>query len=585
MSGSAEPVARRRVLRALGGTLAVGTAAGCVESVFGPTDDGPEQLSVTIKSLPSDEDPPAADIARRLTEHLSDIGANALLQVKTETELVNDLFYEHDFDIFVARFPNAADPDGLFPLLHSSFADEIGWQNPFGLEDEGFDTLLEIHRQEPDDRHDGRLDTIQTELVDIHPFSVVAIPEEITAIGEHLAQSMRPLGLIDPLDVLRLEDESDVTHDAYRIGLLTTRITVDHNPLSPQFPAQRLVLGLVYDPLLKRLGDRHQPWLGTNWQWDSFDERRLAVTLRANSVWHDDTPVTADDVVFTYQFLRDLTLGEADDPIPAPRFRGRTSPIESIESIDEEQVLITFGEVNRRVARRCLTVPILPQHVWEDHAGADDDGTPVAMDAAIESPVGSGPFAFDAVDPNERIVLARNDRHFLFREDAVPNGAQFLGRPPISSLEFIIPTHPPTVGSALSMVADEALDVVKSIPHHEVAAVNREPAVTQSVRLSDQCYIVGFNDRRAPTDSRAFRRFVGRLIDRTFLTAAVFRGHARPADSLFEGTDHVAEDLAWDGESILGPFPGSSGILDTNRARELALEAGFTIDEDQLLSP
>ncbi|PHQ37459.1 ABC transporter substrate-binding protein, partial [Halorubrum persicum] len=139
--------------------------------------------------------------------------------------------------------------------------------------------------------------------------------------------------------------------------------------------------------------------------------------------WHDGEPVTADDVAFTYEFLRDTAMGTADSPVPTPTFRGRVSAVADATAVDETTVRLTLDEVNEAVGVRALQVPILPEHVWGDRTGMAtiagfefDTETTEAVVTNNEDPVGSGPVRFVEAAPGETVAFERNPDHFLVRE-------------------------------------------------------------------------------------------------------------------------------------------------------------------------
>lgn len=565
---------RRSVLAAAGAAGA--GLAGCIEGLVEGTRFGTDELEVTVKTLPSDEDPAAADVARRLVEHLEAVGMDAGLEPKAGEALSRDVLVDHDFEVVVAQFPGLDDPDALRPLLHSSFVDETGWQNPFGLEAAAVDGLLDRQRTATGWRRDELVFELQHAILDHVPFAVVAAPDELTALRRDLPDRTRPTGLADPMDLLALEPE-DPEGSTLRVGLLDGRITVDRNPLTPAFPNQRLVVGLVYDPLVRWIDGAYRPWGASDVTWLDHGTHPVAeVTLPAAYTWHDGEAVTAADVAFTYRYLRDLTLGSANEAMPAPRYRGRVSMVDDVAAIDERTVRVRFDRASRPLARRALSVPVLPAHRWSAITGLED-GRPAALADPNRPTVGAGPMLVEESEPGELLALARNDRHPRLVGTSV-------GTPPapllsLDRVAFEVPTSPPTIGSAVNRLADDTLDAVARVPAHRAATVIRSPAAELVVRPSTQFYLVGYNLRGPPGSDPRFRRLVSRLIDRTFVVASVFRGFAAPADSPLVNTRYLDPRLAWDGESALGGFPGTSGLLDGEAARRLFREAGFEYDE------
>ncbi|WP_231737017.1 hypothetical protein [Halobacterium sp. CBA1126] len=88
--------------------------------------------------------------------------------------------------MFVGRHPHLSHPDTLYPLLHSTFAPESGWQNPFGIASPKLDETLAAMRT------DGPADALGDVLeayAERVPFTVVAVPEFLTARRTDLASA------------------------------------------------------------------------------------------------------------------------------------------------------------------------------------------------------------------------------------------------------------------------------------------------------------------------------------------------------------------------------------------------------------
>jgi peptide/nickel transport system substrate-binding protein len=115
----------------------------------------------------------------------------------------------------------------------------------------------------------------------------------------------------------------------------------------------------------------------------SDDGKVYTLSLRQNALWHDGTPVTARDVLFTFTTIQDPA---ANSPLAAS-FRGV-----NVSQIDEHTVSFTLSSPFAPFLS-ALTVGILPAHVWEEV-------NPASLRLAEQnlSPVGSGPYAFDSYE-------------------------------------------------------------------------------------------------------------------------------------------------------------------------------------------
>ena len=121
------------------------------------------------------------------------------------------------------------------------------------------------------------------------------------------------------------------------------------------------------------------------------DRSWVEFTLRPEARFSDGTPVTVDDVIWSFQTLG--TLGH-------PRYHALQDQIASMEQTGERSVRITFDGMNRELALLAGLRPILPRAQWEGRA-FDESGFAVV-------PMGSGPYVIDAYEPGRYITLRRN---------------------------------------------------------------------------------------------------------------------------------------------------------------------------------
>ena len=105
------------------------------------------------------------------------------------------------------------------------------------------------------------------------------------------------------------------------------------------------------------------------------DFREITFILNENARFHDGEPITADDVVFTYnQFMEEgvATFKAYYEPL-----------VESFEALDERSVKITLFEGNKETLFDFAAFTVMPEHIWTDLDLAEPLDTP---------PVGSGAY-------------------------------------------------------------------------------------------------------------------------------------------------------------------------------------------------
>ncbi|MGH1455720.1 MAG: extracellular solute-binding protein [Alphaproteobacteria bacterium] len=123
------------------------------------------------------------------------------------------------------------------------------------------------------------------------------------------------------------------------------------------------------------------------------DKSWVSFKIRDEAKWHDGTPITADDVVWTFK-----TLSEKGQPF----FKAYWHDVESITPIDAKNVKFSFAvSGNAELPLIIAEMPILPKHYWTAE-GRDFSST------SLESPLGSGPYKIGKVDAGQSIEYVRN---------------------------------------------------------------------------------------------------------------------------------------------------------------------------------
>ncbi|HEX2480099.1 MAG TPA: extracellular solute-binding protein, partial [Geminicoccaceae bacterium] len=120
------------------------------------------------------------------------------------------------------------------------------------------------------------------------------------------------------------------------------------------------------------------------------DRSWVAFTLRPEARWHDGKPVTVDDVIFSFNTLKEKGL---------PFYRAYYKNVTKVEAAGERRVKFTFEETTNRELPLILgQLPILPKHYYEN---VEFDKT------TLQPPLGSGPYRIKSLEPGRRIVYER----------------------------------------------------------------------------------------------------------------------------------------------------------------------------------
>ena len=233
-----------------------------------------------------------------------------------------------------------------------------------------------------------------------------------------------------------------------------------------------------------------------------FDESgwRVRVDLRPDFEWNDGEPITAHDIVFTFDTVRRLELGGSwADAFPAV--------IESMHAEGDNHLRIEF------TARPQLSVwpygvgvaPIMAEHIWSGIVATGDVASLFEVTAGRD--VFGGPLAIEHVSTTEIRAVANP------------------GYPVGSAPDTVTYTIFPDEEAALAALKDDAVDFILS-PGGLAASSELDalPDVEVVTSPANALRYVGFNLQRDPMAAPAFRRAVALLLDRAGAADAVESG-------------------------------------------------------------
>lgn len=566
--------------------VATGTTAltGCLGRISNAWDrDSPSQISVEILTLPEDEDIHALRIARHLAENLEAAGVQADTAPTRHTSFLREILINHDFDLYVWRHPGQTDPDALRALLHSQYAQERGWQNPYGFSNSIVDELLEEQRR--GHNREGQLADLQEVLADERPFIPIAFEEEQRLMREDRIASIGPEPFEEPIWLYELTPVDDV--DQLRLGTTDWRLTHNLNPIAVEYRGRDNIMEVIYEPPARRYGGDLIPWLARGWRWVSPGNARIPtmeLTLREGLAWHDGEPLTSDDVVFTYEFMRDTSMTEDDPNVPSPVYHGRLSLLDTVEAVDAATLRLQFHETTRALASRLLTVPLLPEHVWSEWTDLTEvAGIPVdevTTDALVEEnldPVGSGPLRVEEVEADELLRLSRSDDHPFADPEEHP--FEEIGPP---AVEELIVEYRPSVSNITDAIVGGDLDgSLRGVGRALANEGSDEADVVEYTQQTSRLFHLGFNVRDSPLNNAGFRAAVEPLLDRLYIREEIFAGGARLTRTPVFDRELVPGSLQWT-EGDVNRFAGEPGTgeVDVENARQGFRDAGFSYSED-----
>ncbi|WP_165983886.1 ABC transporter substrate-binding protein [Streptomyces sp. YIM 98790] len=271
-----------------------------------------------------------------------------------------------------------------------------------------------------------------------------------------------------------------------------------------------------------------QPRLAERWEPnDGLD--LWTVTLR-EAVWHDGTPVTAADVLYSYRRIA--------DPDQAFRAKAALEPIDLDASEAPDDRTVVF-RLKRPYAEFPNVMAAFGAYIVQD--GAED----------FTEPVGCGPFRFASFTPGESLLVTRFDDYW--------EGAAHL-----AELEFVIADEESArINALLGGQVEYAHELTPA-----TARAHENGGQVQIVRLANSA-MQGFvlKTDRPPFDDKRVREAFFLIADRQELIDGALSGAGEIGNDLFgKGYQYYADGI-----------PQREQDLD--RARALLREAGYDPDD------
>jgi peptide/nickel transport system substrate-binding protein len=291
--------------------------------------------------------------------------------------------------------------------------------------------------------------------------------------------------------------------DALVVGMRTDTI----GTLDPAIPPSRdteSVLRNIYDALVAHtLDGRVVPQLATAWR--KVGPATYVFTLRSGVKFQNGDPLTADDVVYTFE--RVLTPGAIAGK-SSPR-KDLLGPIDRVQKLDETHVRLEYRAAfpEQLVLQSLVHFQIVPQKYIEQ----------VGYAAFVAKPVGSGAFRYIRGALDAQVVLERNDGYWG-------------GPAKVKQLVFRMMPEPSTRIAAL--LAGE-VQVIQEVPPDLVARLQGTPGVQVKAAEGTRSYQIELNNKTAPFNDVRVRQALNYAVNWDPILKDVYRGYAKRLATAF----------------------------------------------------
>lgn len=318
---------------------------------------------------------------------------------------------------------------------------------------------------------------------------------------------------------------------------MTIALTADPLSLHPRADEPMnnwVVMTQIHDALLEV---NHQfepvPVLAESYE-IAEDGSAYTFNLREGVLFHNGEELTADDVVYTHQWMSNPENGGARSFY--------YERVDSIEAVDDLTVVFNMTGPDGTVPRRAASTFIVNADYHQEFG----------WEGQSLEPIGTGPFQLDSWRRDDSLTLVKFDDYFN-------------GEPYLDALEFQVITDNLNRRSSLE---DGRVDAVWGLPLDDDLELEADESV-QSIDVRNlDCTHVALNTEHPILSDGSVRLAMQLAIDRSELVEIIYQGAAT------EATSYLSPALfQWHQGQIEGDR------AETDRAIELLEEAGWTGDD------
>lgn len=286
-----------------------------------------------------------------------------------------------------------------------------------------------------------------------------------------------------------------------------------------------------------------EPEVAESWT-VSDDGTHMIFTLRKNGVFHDGSPITAQDV--KWSFDRAVSVGG----FPTVQMKaGSLEKPEQFEVVDDYTFKINLLRASK-LTLPDLAVPvpmIINSKVALEHATADD---PWATEYLHKTPAGSGAFKVARWEPGQQLVYERNDNW--------TSG-------PVPAVKRVIVREVPSQATRRALLERGDIQVSFNMPNKDAKELSEKEGIDIfSTPVENAIYCLCPNLAFEPFKNKLVRQAIAYSVpyEDVFQTAAYGRGV-----KMWGGSSATPSDIAWP-----QPFPYST---DLDKAKDLLDQTEF----------
>ena len=312
-------------------------------------------------------------------------------------------------------------------------------------------------------------------------------------------------------------------------------------------PNNAMMLHVFESLIAREPGGKLVPSLATSWK--AVDDLTWEIKLRKNVKWHDGSPFTADDVVFTLKRIPNV-------PNSPSSFATFTKPIVDVKVVDPHTILLKTAAPHVLMPSDLASFYIVSRLHGEKATTADYNSGKAA--------IGTGPYKFVEFVPNSHIVLKANYGHWA-------------GEQPWDKVTFKILSNS---AARVAALLSGDVQMIETVPTSDIAQLSKDPKFALFDKITNRLiyvhlwqwsdksppYVTGKDGK--PLDKNPFkdprvRKALSIAINRDAIAERIMEKKAVPAGQL------LADSFAGTSRKLKPPK------YDPEGAKKLLAEAGY----------
>ncbi|MGE5484902.1 MAG: ABC transporter substrate-binding protein [Ignavibacteriales bacterium] len=303
-------------------------------------------------------------------------------------------------------------------------------------------------------------------------------------------------------DRMNLHDVEVEGADTITAAIRESIPTLD--PADHRSRVSETVIRNIFDGLVTRTPDgKVVPEIAESWTNPSPTVWEF--TLRKGVTFHDGSPLTSEDVKFTFE--RILNDGGMGNGKTSPR-KSMLGPLQTVEAPDKYTVRFTLKE----------PWPILPQMFVHQQIVPKAYVSKVGSKTFAEKPVGAGPFKLISCKGDERVVLERYSDYYGGAPDITPVGPAKLKR--------VIFEIMPEVSTRVAALEAGKAHIIQAVPPSLVKNLESNPKVSVKYANGTNAYMMNLNVSKPPFNDLKVRQAVAHAIDWDTIISKLLGGNA-----------------------------------------------------------